>query len=195
MSRQTPSRLRRTAATLLLVLFTGVIRPEDTNALSSNDFSSFRIIAEKNIFNPNRSAHVERGDRATPARAVTVESFTLNGTLAYEKGRFAFFEGSSPAYRKSLKPDEKIAGFQIKDIAYDHVTLETNGQSLEMKVGMQMKRENEGEWQLAARSEASAPAGASSQTVESEEAESPSGSGENDVLKRLLQKREEENKK
>src|SRR5439155_22205961 len=63
------------------------------------DLESFRLIWERNIFAPNRSpfnrvtrsappAPRERGRRRS-------DSFALIGTMSYEKGRFAFFEGSS----------------------------------------------------------------------------------------------------
>jgi len=36
--------------------------------------------------------------------------------LSYEKGLFAFFDGSSPDYRKVLKEEDTIAVFKIAEI-------------------------------------------------------------------------------
>src|SRR5262245_38315845 len=56
------------------------------------DESAFRIVSERNIFNANRSGGTVRS--TSSRRPVRVETFALVGTMAYEKGVFAFFEGS-----------------------------------------------------------------------------------------------------
>jgi hypothetical protein len=129
--------------------------------------------------------------RREPERRVRTESFALVGTLSHEKGRYAFFDGSSSQYKKVIEPSGAIAGYTVAEIAPNHVTLQaTNGQEIELRVGMQLQRpEDDGEWQLSARTETAEDSASSSRSTES----SPSsGGGADDALKRLLQKREQE---
>ena len=110
------------------------------------DQSSFRIVAERNIFNANRSGGGQvRGPSRRPS---SVEYFALVGTMDYEKGTFAFFEGSSSQYTKVMKPSEVIAGHKLVEISADAVKLEADSKQIELPIGSQMRREDEGAWQL-----------------------------------------------
>lgn len=179
------------AALVFLIAPCLSLSAQDSNSSSRLDYLSFRIISERNIFNPNRSARSTRGERETE-RPVRTESFALLGTMSYEKGRFAFFDGTSSEYRKALQTADTIAGYKIAEIAPNHVKLEsTNHQAIELRVGMQMKKQNEEEWQLSVRTESSQIA--TSPTTSSEKTNASSSVGEeSDVLKKLMQKREEE---
>ena len=121
--------------------------PPAVKGIEGYDLASFKIITDRNIFNSNRSSR-SRGDEKKPASKV--ELFALTGTLTYEKGTFAFFDGSSAEYRKVLKPEGKIAGYQITEIGPDAAKLDAGEQKVEMRVGMQMRREDGGEWKLSA---------------------------------------------
>jgi hypothetical protein len=111
---------------------------------ASFDESAFRIISERNVFNANRSGgQVRPTSSRRPAR---VESFTLVGTIAYEQGAFAFFQGSSSELTKVLKPAGTIAGHKLVDILADGVKLEADGKTVELEVGSAMRREDEGTW-------------------------------------------------
>ena len=126
-------------------------RPENTPARAgpvpqSFDESAFRIVAERNIFNANRSG----GQVRLPSRrATSVEFFTLVGTMDYEKGTFAFFEGSSSQLTKVMKANDVVAGHKLVTILPNSVKLETDGTQIELPVGSQMRREDEGAWQVA----------------------------------------------
>ncbi len=167
------------------------------SAPSRNDFLSFRLITERNIFNPNRSARadVKTITRTEPERRVRTERFALLGTMSYEKGRYAFFDGSSSDFRKVAKPEDAIAGFKILEVAPTCVKLEmTNGQVLELCVGMQMKKSDEQPWELAGKADAAEGTSrtASSSTSSSSSSSAASASESEDVLKRLLGRRGEE---
>ena len=175
----------------LVIAASGVVRADDTNSSSGRDYSSFRIISERNIFDPNRSGRSTRTyTRRAPERRVTTESFALLGTMSYEKGSFAFFDGSRSQYRTVLEPSNNIAGYTILEIAATHVKLEGTNGTIELAVGMQMRRQDEGEWSLSARTESS---GESSRSSSSNDlASAGSGGSADEVLKRLMQKREQE---
>lgn len=167
------------------------------------DYSSFRLIADRNIFNANRSGRRPASSTGSRPRQVRVETFGLVGTMSYEKGDFAFFDGSSSQFRRVLKPSDSIAGYKIAAISGNGVKLEANGQEIQMKVGAQMRREDEGQWQLSARTEslgngssgevAANSSASTGSNGSSAGADSGAPAGEvNDVLKRLMQQREKE---
>src|SRR5262245_1559946 len=139
------------ASLVFVAVSTLVAATPEPSGQSRSDFLSFKTIADRNIFNANRS----RGRSGNDGKPRVVESFFLLGTLSYEKGRLAFFDGTSSDYRKTLKPDGTIAGYRIADIALNGVKLEADGKQIELPVGSQMRREDEGEWQMAAGTESS----------------------------------------
>jgi hypothetical protein len=110
------------------------------------DESSFRIVTEQNIFNANRSGGKVVLPSQRPAR---VEFFTLVGTMSYDKGVFAFFEGSSSEFTKVMKASGVIAGHKLVDIYANSVKIEADGKEIELPVGSQMRREDEGTWHAA----------------------------------------------
>src|SRR5262245_16650 len=91
----------------LVVILAGLFRglAQTTNKSASADYSAFKIITDRNIFNPQRHARVNGQERKEANRPATVDSFSLVGTMSYAKGTFAFFDGSSSEYRKVLKPE------------------------------------------------------------------------------------------
>ncbi len=152
------------------------------------DFDSFRIISERNIFNPNRSGRRDT-TRREPDRRTRVDSFALVGTMSYEKGRIAFFDGTSSDYRKVIGASNTIAGYTVGEITTEHVMLQaTNHQEIKLPLGMQMRRVEDGEWELSERSATVASVGSNSSSSES----ASSGGGSDEVLKRLMQRREQE---
>jgi len=159
----------------------------NTNTPGPLDFASFKLIADRNIFSPTRTARSAGGGGAQ--RQAKVDSFSLVGVLRSDKGAFAFFDGSSSDFRKVLKADDSIAGYKVKEIATDHVEIEAGGKQTELRVGTQMRRQDEGDWQVASQLETyTAPTNASSSSEDSD-----SGTGDaSDLIKRLREKREKE---
>jgi hypothetical protein len=77
--------------------------------------------------------------------------------MSYEKGLFAFFDGTSSDYRKVLKTQDAIAGYKVMDIAPNQVKLASGTNEVTLPVGMQMRRKEEGGWTLSTRAEADSP--------------------------------------
>jgi hypothetical protein len=187
----TRSAFRRwkTWAVAALALANGFAAPaQETNRASQTDFSAFRIISERNIFNLNRTAR-RRGRNRTQQVG---DAFYLVGTMSYEKGTFAFFDGTGSEYRKVLQNAGAIAGHKVVEITPTSVRLEIGGKQVTMKVGAQMRHEDKGGWQLAANGELPQDPAATVDSAPSE-ASSENSSGEaNDVLRKLMQRREQE---
>jgi hypothetical protein len=181
------------AAFLLAGFF---LSAEQADRSVTADFSPFQIIAQRNIFDPDRRPGTNRGSRRRSTPRAVVPAFSLAGTMSYRKGLFAFFDGTSSDYRKVLQEGGTIAGYTVTKITLDGVQLQAAGVKIEMKVGGQMRQESEGGWQLDAQAELPATGmddeNSTSDSDETFAPGAPSSSEPNDVLKKLMQQREQE---
>jgi hypothetical protein len=170
------------------------------------DYTKFsQFITDRNIFDPARQPHyyasnTRRTTYRRTTRPTSAPGIMLVGTMSYEKGMFAFFNGNSTDLKKALQAGEKIADYTVTDILPNVVKLESadKKQQLDLKVGDGLRQEN-GKWVFSGAGELpagnSSPAGTASPAGgESSTPAAPSSAGEpNDVLKRLMQLREKEN--
>ena len=90
-----------------------------------------------------------------------------------------------------LKCSDTIAGYKITEIGANRVKLKGTNQEIELNIGAQMKKQDEGDWSLAGR--AAKTTNSITTAVSPETAEAGSSSGDDDeILKKLMQKREQE---
>jgi len=165
---------------------------ESDSGPTSLDFSAFRKIADRNIFNAGRSARTARsGERP---RIPKVESLTVVGTMTFAKGDTAFFDGSSGSFRRALKPGESIAGHKVVAITAEQVELEGDGKKFKLNVGGTLRREDEGPWEVSSSGVSHSVAASAPGSGSAESSGGDSGGEVSDVLKRLLQKRAQEEK-
>ncbi len=171
----------------------GTASTEQTNTKSKLDYSFFKIIPDRNIFNPYRYPHrsgTRRTDNTHP-----VDAFQLVGTMSYEKGMFAFFDGSTADYRKVLEREGSIAGFTLTAIEPNAVVMTVSNKPVELKVGDQMRRDEGAGWQLVRDAE-TPPASPSVEQTDATDAKDATtddaGGDQNDVIRKLMQRREEE---
>ncbi|PWU08646.1 MAG: hypothetical protein C5B50_29165 [Verrucomicrobia bacterium] len=167
----------------------------DSTNSTGFDYGAFRVVADKNIFNPNRRPGYTREIvRYTPRR--DPQYFTLVGTMSYEKGTFAFFNGTSSEYQKALKTSDTIAGYKLTGISSDSVNLARETNEVQLKVGMQMRLEDDGSWQVSNRPHPEPPPATPSTTsnvAASATSNSPAtAENESDVIKRMRARRGEE---
>ena len=192
-----------TAVTNSLAVVTNTVAAASTNAVSSGyDIKSFEAISQKSIFNPNRSPR-RSDNRPEPVRPKRVDSFSLVGTVSYDKGNFAVFDGSSYEYRKNLKVSDKIAGYSINEIGQDYAILgAASNKTLRLPVGGQLRRTEGEKWIYRPPAEAAPEVAASDSTSSSivtnstDSSSSASGdkptvptAAESDIMKRLMAKR------
>jgi hypothetical protein len=192
-------KLMRTKKNLALALalangfFTAA---QSNNVPGPADYSSFsRFITARNIFDPGRYAHSSAA-RSTyhPRVSRSVPAFTLVGTMHYEKGMFAFFDGNNPDLRKVLHESDSdtIAGYTVAEITLAGVKLQSadKKQTVQLKIG-DMMRQSGSEWQPAGLDEL--PASTAAETSGPDAATTPaSASAPSDILKKLMQQREQE---
>jgi hypothetical protein len=189
----------------------GLTHAAETNQPTVLDSKALaRRVAERNIFDPDRQPRTRGESRPTPKPVVAVAAdapeMGLVGVMTFPKGTFAFFDGNAAEYRKTLQLQALIAGHTVTAITPQSVTLsESNGPPVLLKVGQRLRKDAEGVWKLAAggtgeaftRSSGSVGAGSgaassSSSSSATSTTEDPPGSDE--ILKRLLKKREQEMK-
>jgi hypothetical protein len=195
---------------LALALANGFLAAAQSNGVPGPaDYPAFSgFISERNIFDPNRYPR----NSARPIRPRTIyprtrsspstPAFSLVGTMSYEKGMFAFFDGNNSDLRKVLyQPDTNgIAGFTVTEITPAGVTLQSadKKRTVQMKIGEVMRQED-GEWQMAGQGQLDSGAGTTESTAPAVDnsatgasaTPSPALEG-NDILKKLMQQREQE---
>ena len=164
-------------------------------------YADFKMIRERNIFDPNRTRRSRPGE-TEPERtpAPKIEVISLTGTMSYAQGTFAFFDSSVGEFRKTAKAGDQIAGYTVRGIEQHDVALEREGQSLKLKVGQQLRREEAGEWEVTSGIAITANPAANSRSSRSDSAtaddspaaETGSGEGPSEALKRLLEQRRKE---
>ena len=171
-----------------------------------SQFSGF--ISQRNIFDPSRYPRTRIRDTSASGRRRAVRAgtpaFTLVGTMSYEKGMFAFFDGNNSELRKVLYQSDSngIAGYTVMEITPNSVKLQApdKKETVQLKIG-EMIRQEGGSWQPVGRAEL--PAGDSSRESTAPAADNPAASPAtdsapsaaiegNDILKKLMQQREQE---
>ncbi len=187
---------------LALALVNGLFAGAQSNGVPGpTAYSSFsRFITERNIFDPSRYAHNAARPYQSARTIHSTPTFTLVGTMSYEKGMFAFFDGNNSDLRKVLfqSDSNSIAGYTVVEITLAGVKLQTadKKQTVQMKIGEMMRLEGK-EWQPAGRGELAAnTAESAASAVEGSSPDAgaaPASAGEpNDILKKLMQQREQE---
>ena len=128
------------------------------------------------------------------------------GTMIYEKGNFAFFDGSGSQYRKTVKAGDSLGSYKLTEVGPNQVKLTGANQEWALKVGQELRRENEGEWKLGVRSgmianTESTSSGTNSSTDSSSATAEANGSDPepaanagpiSDVLRRMMEARAKE---
>ena len=180
---------------------------QSNNVASPTDYASFsRFITERNIFDPNRYPRNARDSRArTTVRTTRAQrsapSFTLVGTMSYEKGMVAFFDGNNGDLRKVLPASGGIAGFTVTEVTLTGVQLQSadKKETVAMRIGEMMRQEGDrwkpaGSGDLGASTSAteSATPAATDNASPDKDAPSTPAAPANDILKKLMQQREQE---
>ncbi|MDP3068895.1 MAG: hypothetical protein Q8N18_01345 [Opitutaceae bacterium] len=159
-------------------------------ATQTGSFETFRLIADRNIFNSNRTG---RRERSSEEPAPRLDQISLVGTMESDRGLRAFFDGSSSAFRKALRDGESIDAFKVTQVSPSGVELERDGKTLSLRVGQQLRRPEGGEWNLISadvvRSEAAAAAAKASSGRIDPTAPVVIPANADEVTRRLMEKR------
>lgn len=163
--------------------------PTPPAAAGMADFTAFRIVTERNVFNPNRIGRSRDSDAPPPPRTETI---ALVGTMeSGAKGLQAFFDSSDAAYRKALREGDTVAGYTVKKIHADRVELTAGETATTLAVSQQLQRKEGGEWTVSAREvPRAAPTAAAGAAGAAEPPPIPANASE--VLRRLMEQRQKQ---
>lgn len=199
-----PTRRRPGRTWPVLLVLGGLLQAQPTNPPPASaaepargrrvDYSAFRVIAERNIFNASRSGGRAAAPPREARRPARVDTLALVGVMSYEKGTFAFFDGSSGEFRKATRSGGTVGDFKVVDIRPERVQLENGTNRFELRVGARLRREDQGPWQLSESTEPLPGASAGGASAASAPAEGSNGGAADEVLRRLLQRREQESR-
>lgn len=191
----------------------GEDQPENTSVSQYPAFDTFETILDRNIFNPNRRA---RREEVLPVeRTPDPDEIVLTGTIVTEKERFAFFEDSRSGDMTVVSTGKTFLGFDVDAVNTDKVILKKDDTSFEVSVLMALQKEDGAEWEVGTpsnvrRGSSSSSSSNRSSSFSSREDDSDrrrdddspresssddsSGSGDvqNEVLRKLLEKRRQE---
>ncbi|MBP7141873.1 MAG: hypothetical protein KBA71_08185 [Opitutaceae bacterium] len=201
-SRQTGSATwtRALILTVALLAAAGVRLPAQSRAdrrsrsaasQPADPFDAFRTIGERNIFDPNRQPRIRR-DSSTDVATPSDEVISFVGTLQYEKGLFAFFDGSDPRYRTTLPIGGGIAGFSITQIAPRSVSLSAKDRLLTLRMGESLRRREGSDWSVSMLAQPLGDAAATSAAAPSRPDPNVVPSDASATLRRLMEQRQKQ---
>jgi hypothetical protein len=153
-------------------------------------YDGFRIIVERNIFNPNRIGRTrDHSDEKVPR----VDTIALVGTMESDKGVVAFFDSPDAALRKTLREGQSVGEFKVEKIHPNEVELSRNGKPLTLRIAQQLRRPEGGDWSVSAAEapRPDAPGATKSTSARPAEPAAPPAipADASDVVRRMMEQR------
>jgi hypothetical protein len=166
----------------------------DSSVAPAASFDTFRLVSDRNIFNPNRTGRRDRPNEEQPPR---LDVITVVGTMESDRGLRAFFDGSESSFRRAVRVGESVDNFKVTKISPNVVDLERDGKNLSVSVGQQLRRPEGADWELVGedvlRREAQTRATAEARGDPSVPPPIPAGAS--DIEKRMRERRQKDFKR
>jgi type II secretory pathway component PulC len=179
---------------VFLMLAGGMTLAADDPPTTKNTYDKYKVIYERNVFSKDRLPPRQSQPNSRPTRTTTVLSIYVLRGIAAEAGRahkFVFVEEQVSGESKMAGIGMKILGGQIKDIQMNYVLFEQDGKTRKIRVG-----EEFGKTSSTVTTAATEPADANEPAVEAPPKEEKAGEStpadENDLLKKLMERRKRE---
>ena len=196
--------MKEMAIILLAFLMISGLAPDGRGADVPVDFSAYKIILERNIFNASRQAQPLPGQR--PRAEIRPDRITLLGVLVDGKNSAAFFDGSRSEYTRAVRLGEAIADYRVVAIGTDKVKLADGKKEFEISVAARMEKIGDSPWTLAEgrsepsegrreeRSSSATPSDGSKSdsAISNGDSESSPQESSSDLVKRLMERRRRE---
>lgn len=193
---------------LSLGLAAGTALAEETDLAPSMDWGAFQGLAKKNIFDPNRAGPASYASKPRPK---VIRTFTFHGTIDTDA---ALFTGEGVVDGKGyFRRGETLNGFKVMKIPLNYtdptvILTDPSGEIVVLKQGESMRREDEGPWSKTdqiqpsmADTAAPSPSAATTpfpqvgpKTFDASGTELHGAAREQEILKQLRLKREQEDK-
>ncbi|MGO8698361.1 MAG: hypothetical protein ACLQVY_11660 [Limisphaerales bacterium] len=167
---------------------------QETNSVEGLDFDSFKIITQRNIFDPTRTG---RRVRREPQRRV--EFVRLAGIVIDPKEEAVQFTGSGVP-DKFLKVGDSVKDLKVVQITEDGARLkegQSNAFVLDFEKRTSLRREENGPWQVSSDTSDPAPVASANSDEAGSSASTPAAkpaSGTADSITEMLKKRRSEEK-
>ncbi len=192
-----------TAFWVSALILAGGAFAQDSGRASGPSLDSFKLILERNIFDPDRApARGPRQRAESPGDELPpVDALALIGAVVHDSTVVAVFTGSRDEYRATVRPGDTLAGMTVSAISTNGVALQLDGQRFELPVGSHLSRVGDGPWQVASgpmpeprrRPGGGSLGGNSRRNAPVTSAPSVSvGGADPEVLKRMLERRQRE---
>jgi hypothetical protein len=161
------------------------------------------MIRARNIFDPNRRPG-RRADaaqeEAAPARP---QALVLTGTMVHSGRVLAFFGGSESEFRRVISVGDQVGRFTVVRIDKNEVELTQDDTRFVLGVGRSLKRTGDGPWALSQeRYTADTSASGATAARPGPGSEPPvavaapaAGAGDGEMLKRMMERRRQEESK
>ena len=176
------------AAAIALCAATG--HGADPDAARSGD-DPIALLVSRNIFDPARAAP-RAPDAAPPPQPVEpprVRTLALTGSLVYPGKTIAFFSGSEPAFNRVVAPEESIGPWTVRTITTTSAELAGDDQVFTLPVGRQLTQLGDQPWAVA---DLGAARPTAPTTTTPQATTPPADGGADDVMRRLLERRQKE---
>lgn len=181
-------------AASLVVLSPGFAAAQDEPKVDV-EFDEFKLVRTRNIFDPDRRVAAP-GGRTPPAAAERRSSFLgVTGTMVTPTKSLAFFTGSLSDYNKVAGIGERVADFSVTSITSTAVELERDGKKLSVAVGRRLSLEAGGEPRATESLQPGSDTAPVPPLATPADDAPPSGvpAGKEDVLRRMMERRQKEN--
>ena len=89
--------------------------------------------------------------REMPVEPPREESFTLLGTMSYGDRTLAFFGATQRDWSGAVGLGKEVAGHTLKEVEFDHILLELEGEILSLQVGAGRSKRGDGDWETQER--------------------------------------------
>lgn len=156
-------------------------------ASTTAQFEPFRLIVDRNIFNPNRTG---RSRASEESAAPKVETVALVGTMETEEGRVAFFDSTDAAFQKAVRAGDKVGEFTVKQINAGGIELTRDDKTIPVRVNQQLRRIVGGDWRVTGRDPMRAEIGRATEPTGPAAPAIPANASE--VLRRLMEQRQKQ---
>jgi len=148
-------------------------------------FTAFRLVRTRNIFDPDRRPMASEAGPAAPHSAPPAspsDYVALTGTLVTGDKAFAFFTGSRPEFNAVLAVSGTVANIRVTQITPAQVKVNRDGKPIVIAVGQQLPLDGSTPVAMVAAPDSQpSPPAATSQD-----------SGQENLIRRMMERRQRE---
>lgn len=182
--------LARTITVLLLLGCTAVFSADEQETAQTS-YEDYKIIFERNIFSKDRLP-----PRQTPSQRVRTTQvlaiYVLRGTAVERDERVAFIEEQISGQTMKARTGDEVLNGCITEIRFDRVGFEENGQTKYIRIGGEFGKTETTVMTTVSPESDESPSETSTSAPAEQPVNTDSSGGENDILKRLMERRQSE---